>query len=381
MSPIGRNSALALGVLAVLVCAGATIPAPGIDLAGIDRSVLPGDDFFAYANGNWYKSTPIPPDRAAYGSGAIVYDRTSQRTVELIQEAARENATASGPQRQVGDYYASFMDEAAIEAQGARPLASEQERIEKVRIGVFADSVCALVYVAQQEGFFKRHGLDVTIENYQAGAYAVNGVPLMVGTDLILPGILPGFSVHEEMAIWQEAGIPPADILRSATLIPAQFMGKADRLGSIGAGKTASVVLVRANPLEDIRNAQLIESVFLRGEYFSRQDLDRLLLEAKQLAQQPAFRFRIICAESFLKSASGNDLVDAPVAVVVLVNAGESSAHVLPPFSVGCPSPRVLYSSKTRSRSTRSKITPVPIRAPARLGRIRSSKKRPLTPR
>jgi len=114
------------------------------------------------------------------------------------------------------------------------------------------------------------------------------GVPLMIGTDLMLPGIIPGYSAHEEMVIWQEAGIPPADILRSATLVPAQFMGLGDRLGSISEGKTASMVLVRANPLEDIRNAQQIESVFLRGRYFSREDLDRLLIEAKELVQQPS---------------------------------------------------------------------------------------------
>jgi imidazolonepropionase-like amidohydrolase len=114
------------------------------------------------------------------------------------------------------------------------------------------------------------------------------GVPLMVGTDLMLPGIIPGYSVHEEMVIWQEAGIPPADVLRSATIVPAQFMGLGDRLGSVSEGKTASVVLVRANPLEDIRNAQQIEGVFLRGQFFSRKDLDRLLDEAKELAQHSA---------------------------------------------------------------------------------------------
>ena len=111
------------------------------------------------------------------------------------------------------------------------------------------------------------------------------GVPMMVGTDLMLPGILPGYSVHEEMVIWQEAGIPPIDILRSATIVPVQFMGLEDRLGSVIEGKTASLVLVRGNPLEDIRNAQQIESVFLRGQYFSRSDLDRLLAEAKELAR------------------------------------------------------------------------------------------------
>jgi imidazolonepropionase-like amidohydrolase len=114
------------------------------------------------------------------------------------------------------------------------------------------------------------------------------GVPLMVGTDLMVPGIFPGFAVHEEMTIWQEAGIPPADVLRSATLVPAQFMGLGERLGSVSQGKTASMVLVRANPLEDIRNAQQIESVFLRGQYFSREDLARLLQEAASLAQQTA---------------------------------------------------------------------------------------------
>ena len=112
-------------------------------------------------------------------------------------------------------------------------------------------------------------------------------VPLMIGTDLMLPGIIPGYSTHEEMMIWQEAGIPPADILRSATIVPAQFMDLDDRLGSITEGKTASMILVRANPLEDIQNAQQIESVFLRGQYFSREDLDRMLKEAKDLAQQP----------------------------------------------------------------------------------------------
>jgi imidazolonepropionase-like amidohydrolase len=117
------------------------------------------------------------------------------------------------------------------------------------------------------------------------------GIPMMTGTDLMCPGLVPGYSVHEEMLIWQEAGIPPADILRSATLVPVQVMGLEDRLGNISEGKTASMILVRANPLEDIRNAQQIESVFLRGQYFSREDLDRLLKEASALAQPEGLQY------------------------------------------------------------------------------------------
>ena len=56
------------------------------------------------------------------------------------------------------------------------------------------------------------------------------GIPLMVGTDLMCPALIPGYSVHEEMAIWQEAGIPAADVLRSATIVPARFMGLDKRL-------------------------------------------------------------------------------------------------------------------------------------------------------
>jgi len=113
------------------------------------------------------------------------------------------------------------------------------------------------------------------------------GVPLMVGTDLMLPGILPGTSVHEEMVTWQDAGIPTADVLRSATIVPAKFMGLGERLGSVEAGKMASLVLVKGNPLEDIRNARQIEGVFLRGKYFDRNALDGFLREAEELAKQP----------------------------------------------------------------------------------------------
>jgi imidazolonepropionase-like amidohydrolase len=112
------------------------------------------------------------------------------------------------------------------------------------------------------------------------------GVTLLVGTDLLFPGIIAGFSVHEEMLLWQEAGIPPADVLRSATIVPARFLGLDNHLGTITESKTASLVLVRANPLEDVRNASRIEGVFLRGRYFDRAELDGLLHEAKELCRQ-----------------------------------------------------------------------------------------------
>jgi imidazolonepropionase-like amidohydrolase len=109
-----------------------------------------------------------------------------------------------------------------------------------------------------------------------------NGIQLMVGTDLITPGVVAGYSVHEEMALWQDAGIPPLDILRSATIIPAKFVGVNNRLGTVAEGKTASFILLRANPLEDIRNVDKIEGVMFRGRYFGRTDLERLMEDVKR---------------------------------------------------------------------------------------------------
>ena len=108
--------------------------ATGLDLAGIDRSVKPGDDFFRYANGTWLKTTEIPADRASYGPGAILAELTTQRTAAILQEAARSVAPDGSAAKRVGDYYASLVDQAAIDARGLAPL---QPRLD--RIGAIAD--------------------------------------------------------------------------------------------------------------------------------------------------------------------------------------------------------------------------------------------------
>lgn len=105
----------------------------GLDLAGIDRAVAPGEDFFRFANGTWEKNTPIPAERSSYGSFAILSEQANRRTVELIQEAGKGGAAASDETKQVGDYYAAFMDEAGIEAKGASPLRPELDAIAELR--------------------------------------------------------------------------------------------------------------------------------------------------------------------------------------------------------------------------------------------------------
>src|SRR5580700_10161787 len=101
------GAAIGLAFSASVVCAPEPEPAiaHGLDVAGVDRSVQPGADFFAFANGSWVKTAQIPPDRSAYGNGAILVEITNKRTAALIQEAGAHGASQSVESRQVGDYY------------------------------------------------------------------------------------------------------------------------------------------------------------------------------------------------------------------------------------------------------------------------------------
>ncbi len=102
----------------------------GIDLTSIDKTVKPGDDFWTYANNTWIKAHPIPADRSGYGIGAVMVDEANKRTVDLIQAAAKGGA---GDGKKVGDYYATYMDEKAIEAKGIAPLKPGLARIAAIK--------------------------------------------------------------------------------------------------------------------------------------------------------------------------------------------------------------------------------------------------------
>jgi putative endopeptidase len=112
----------------------AAAPAPtiGIDLAGIDHAVKPGDDFFKYTNGNWLKTAEIPADRAGTGTFLEVFLKAEKRTADLIKDAGAGNPAAGTNQRKVADYYAAFMDEAGIEKAGLAPLKPELDAIDAI---------------------------------------------------------------------------------------------------------------------------------------------------------------------------------------------------------------------------------------------------------
>jgi endothelin-converting enzyme/putative endopeptidase len=105
----------------------------GVDLNARDPSVKPGDDFWRYVNGGWDKVTQIDPDRTSAGAGVLLVDEAERQVRTIVEDLARDPAKSGQVGRQVGDFYASWMDEAGIEARGTAPLKPYLDRIAGIR--------------------------------------------------------------------------------------------------------------------------------------------------------------------------------------------------------------------------------------------------------
>jgi putative endopeptidase len=107
-------------------------PAIGIDLQGIDHGVRPGDNFFRFANGDWLKTATIPADRANTGTFYEVFKKAENDTADLIRHAGASHPAEGSNARRIADFYAAWMDTAAIEQHGLAPLKPELDRIEAI---------------------------------------------------------------------------------------------------------------------------------------------------------------------------------------------------------------------------------------------------------
>ena len=102
--------------------AAAQAPQHGIDLSAMDRAIVPGNDFYHFADGAWIARMQIPADRASVGVFAELADRSSKQVASIIADAAKSHAAANTDARRIADLYASYMDEGAIESHGIGPL-------------------------------------------------------------------------------------------------------------------------------------------------------------------------------------------------------------------------------------------------------------------
>jgi imidazolonepropionase-like amidohydrolase len=116
------------------------------------------------------------------------------------------------------------------------------------------------------------------------GAMQKAGVEILAGTDTANPFCFPGFGLHDELGFLVQAGLSPMQALQAATLNPARFLGREKDLGTVEAGKIADLVLLDANPLDNIGNTRKIAAVVYGGRVFDRSALDGMLAKVEDLA-------------------------------------------------------------------------------------------------
>ncbi|MHC4203477.1 MAG: amidohydrolase family protein [Planctomycetota bacterium] len=144
------------------------------------------------------------------------------------------------------------------------------------------------VYVAWATGE-GRSGHKKLCEKRRAIVSAMNraGVGLLAGTDTTsMAYCFPGFGLHNELALFVQAGLSPMQALQTATYNPAKFFGKLDSMGTVECGKVADLVLLDADPLQDIRNTQKIAAVVVGGKIFDKTSLHEMLAQVEAMAKK-----------------------------------------------------------------------------------------------
>jgi imidazolonepropionase-like amidohydrolase len=110
-------------------------------------------------------------------------------------------------------------------------------------------------------------------------AFASAGIPVLTGTDSPVPGVAPGFSLHDEFESLSRAGMSNLRILEGTTRLPAEWLGTLEDRGTVETGKRADLVLLDADPLEEISHTRRISAVIVNGRYIERAELDRRMQE------------------------------------------------------------------------------------------------------
>jgi hypothetical protein len=108
-------------------------------------------------------------------------------------------------------------------------------------------------------------------------AFKKAGVPIVAGTDAGTSGIVWGFSLHDELDLLVNAGLTEEEALISATRLPATWLEINDKIGTVEVGKFADLVLLNANPLDDINNTRKISGVFVNGRWINKEKIGKML--------------------------------------------------------------------------------------------------------
>ena len=135
-----------------------------------------------------------------------------------------------------------------------------------------------------------RAGIQDDFEKFQRPFTKVfhdHGGQLMTGTDSLLPRLVPGFALHQELHELVDVGLTPYEALRTSTTVPYEYLGEAKEAGTIEVGKRTDLLLVDANPLDDVAAASKIAGVMMRGRWIDREQIDRRMREISRKPPAP----------------------------------------------------------------------------------------------
>lgn len=209
--------------------------------------------------------------------GIIWQEHFSQQRADNLYRALAENGTYLCPTL-VTERWGAYGDEIAKEAD------TRQKYIDPGTLPYWQPSKNMLSKYstpAYKDWFKTKYGMLLQ----QIPRQQALGVQLLAGTDLTIPFIYPGFSVHDEIKLFATAGLTPLQALQTATTRPVAFFGLQKSLGSIAIGKRAEMVLLDGNPLQDLDNLDRIDAVVTHKRVLLRPALDRMLVTAAAVAQ------------------------------------------------------------------------------------------------
>ena len=216
----------------------AAIGSFGVDLAGRDLSVRPGDDFFQYANGTWARTTQIPSDRTRWGTFDILREMADNNQRVIIEEVALAGGAPGSNQQKIADYYNAYLDQAAIDARGLAPLQPELAQIAAITNHEQAIRVIASPGIAVTSPIAMYVGLDERNPNRYVVNMSHSGLGLPEReyyrrTDGVFPGLRESYVAHIgrtlELVGQTDGAAKAAQIMAFETQIAERHWLRADR--------------------------------------------------------------------------------------------------------------------------------------------------------
>jgi imidazolonepropionase-like amidohydrolase len=267
----------------------------GVDLIKV-HNYTPREAFFAIVDEARRQQLPVAghvPLKVTIPEGVDA----GMVSIEHMSEAGRVWKACSG-----GDEYRPHACQPFFERLGRRRvwqtptlvalselavIGTAASAISRDQLG-YADKRFLELHAANQSFFLKRPEVVGIMKRFADVARVVTHDMAAAGTGILAgcDAMIAGFCVHDELSAMVAGGMTPAAALQTATINPARYLGRETTLGTIAPGRLADLVLLDANPLEDIANVRRTRSVVSAGRLLDRSALDRLLAQAKAAAQQ-----------------------------------------------------------------------------------------------